>query len=203
MNDGVQQFRFAVVLLAAGRSRRMGTSKLLLPWKGTSVLGHLLELWRELGAQQVAVVCAGDRTDVTDELDRLEFNAADRIVNPEPDRGMFSSIQCAARWSGWMPGLTHWAIALGDQPHLAGETLSRLSQFTAVRPGRICQPTYAGHKAHPVFLPWRDFRELATTDAVHLKQFLEEREVAMCEIDDPGLVWDIDTPEDYRRISGG
>src|SRR6188474_1351391 len=91
----------AVILLAAGASSRMGRPKMLLPWRGTSVLGHLIAQWVQLGARQVAVVCGAADRAIADELDRLEFPAHDRICNPTPEKGMFSSIQCAARWPGW------------------------------------------------------------------------------------------------------
>ena len=90
----------AVVILAAGRSVRMGRPKLLLPWGQTSVLGHLLGQWQALRVGQTAVVCAAGDDGIHAELDRLGFPAADRICNPAPDRGMFSSIQCAANQSG-------------------------------------------------------------------------------------------------------
>ena len=70
---------------------------MLLPWEGTSVIGHLVCRWRALGAAQVAVVCAADDAAMRADLDRLEFPAADRIFNPDPSRRMFSSILCAAR----------------------------------------------------------------------------------------------------------
>ena len=55
-----EAFRLGAVILAAGRSLRMGRPKLLLPWGETSVLGHLLNQWRQVGAAQVAVVHAAD-----------------------------------------------------------------------------------------------------------------------------------------------
>src|SRR6516225_5725334 len=108
-SDVVTLRQLGVVILGAGRSSRMGRPKLLLPWGETSVLGHLAGQWRGLGAGQVTVVCAGGDDTLAAELDRLEFSAENRIVNPEPTRGMFSSIQCAALWSGWRHELTHWA----------------------------------------------------------------------------------------------
>ncbi len=202
MNDLASAFRFGVAVLGAGRSRRMGQSKLLLPWKGTSVIGHLIRVWRGTGASQIAVVCAGDQPDVINELDRLGFDAGSRILNPNPDLGMFSSIQCAARWSGWKTGLTHWVIALGDQPHLRQRTLATLCAFAAAHIGHICQPAYRGRAAHPVILPRNDFQELASAEAHDLKAFLARRNVLRCEVEDPGLVCDMDTPEDYQRLSG-
>src|ERR1017187_4844161 len=86
-------FSLGVIILAAGRSARMGKPKLLLPWGKTSVLGHLIEQWRALGADQIAVVCAPGDVAVRAELDRLGVLEGNRIGNPAPERGMFSSVQ--------------------------------------------------------------------------------------------------------------
>src|SRR4051812_5400227 len=117
--------QIGAVVLAGGRSRRMGRPKLLLPWKSTSVIGHLIDQWQSLGVSQICVVCAADDQALAQELNRLGFPEALRILNPLPERGMFSSIQCAARWPGWNPTLTHWAIILGDQPHLSPASLRK------------------------------------------------------------------------------
>jgi molybdenum cofactor cytidylyltransferase len=196
-----RRFSLGVVILAAGRSSRMGRPKLLLPWRGTSVLGHLIRQWRALGAKQIAVVCAPDNRAMRLELDRLGFPADNRIVNPVPLRGMFSSIQCAAKWPGWQAGLRHWAIVLGDQPHLEPHTLRRLLSFSSAHPASVCQPARRGHGRHPVLLPRGVFRRVATTTAATLKEFLtaSPQRVAFCEVDDPGLDLDIDRPEDYQN----
>jgi molybdenum cofactor cytidylyltransferase len=194
-------FSVGVVILAAGRSARMGRPKLLLPWGKTSVLGHLIWQWRALGAKQVAVVCApGDRA-IQAELDRLGFAEKDRIINPTPERGMFSSIQCAAQWPGWQAALTHWAIVLGDQPHLRPQTLRQVLDFSAAHPTKVCQPARRGHGRHPVLLPKTVLRQLAGSAAATLKEFLvaPSREAALCEVDDPGMEVDIDRPEDYDK----
>ncbi|MEO8427462.1 MAG: NTP transferase domain-containing protein, partial [Verrucomicrobiota bacterium] len=141
--------KLAVVLLAAGASSRMGRPKLLLPWGATTVLGHLVEQWTRLKTEHLAVVCAvGDHT-VEAELDRLSFPSHNRIVNSTPASGMFGSIQCAARWAGWKPGLTRWVIVLGDQPHLRRETLRRLVDFAGEHRQAVCQPSRAGRPRHP------------------------------------------------------
>ena len=191
----------AVVILAAGRSVRMGQPKLLLPWGPTSVLGHLVGQWQALRAGQTAVVCAAGDEGIRAELDRLGFPATDRICNPAPDRGMFSSIQCAAQWAEWKAGLTHWAIVLGDQPLVRGETLRRLLEFSAARPEMICQPARGGHGRHPVVLPRAIFLALADSTAPTLKEALKAStgQVAFCPVDDPGLEVDIDRPEDYDK----
>jgi molybdenum cofactor cytidylyltransferase len=190
-----------VVILAAGASSRMGRPKLLLPWEGTTVIGHLLRQWQTLGATQIVVVCAVANTALADELDRLGFPPANRICNPQPERGMFSSIQCAAGWSGWQSNVTHWVITLGDQPQVRLETLKRLVDFAAAHPASICQPAHKGHGRHPVILPADDFSGLKDSQAMNMKEYLSAGgySVARCEMDDPGLDLDLDEPADYER----
>ncbi len=179
----------------------MGRPKLLLPWGETTVLGHLLSQWTRLGAGQIAVVCQPGDTALHTELDRLQFPAVQRIPNPDPDRGMFSSIQCAARWDGWKAEVKSIALALGDQPHLSLALLEEILGFARRHPGKICQPGRAGHGRHPVFLPVTNFREIATSNAETLKQFLamHSADLELLEMNDPGLDLDLDRPEDYQR----
>lgn len=186
-----------VIILAAGASRRMGRQKMLLPWGGSTVLGHVIQMWGGLGAGHVAVVIARGSA-VEGELDRLGICTEDRIINSDPERGMFSSIQSAAQWNGWRQSLTHWAIVLGDQPHLGQTTLERLLEFAARHPAQVCQPSRAGRGRHPVVLPASSFQRLRNARSAHLKEFLAGEEVCRCEIDDSGLDLDLDSPEDYE-----
>jgi molybdenum cofactor cytidylyltransferase len=193
--------KLAVVILAAGASSRMGRPKLLLPWKDTSVLGHLLQQWRALGAAQIAVVTTAANQPLQDELDRLGVPGSQRILNPQPERGMFSSVQCAAHWDGWSPSSTHWAMALGDQPLVQRETLRGLLDFAGAHADQVAQPSRNGRGRHPVILPGAILARLKHSAAENLKQFLVTGgvPVARCEMDDPGLDLDLDEPADYER----
>ena len=164
-------FAVGVVILAAGSSSRMGRPKLLLPWGETTVVGHLIEQWKKAGARQIAVVCAANVPAAQAELDRLRFPRENRILNPSPERGMFSSIQCAANWPAWNANLTHWIITLGDQPHLRAETLQALLDFGAAHAGKICQPLRQGRRRHPMLLPRNMFLALKNSTARDLNFF--------------------------------
>jgi len=190
--------RMGVVLLAAGRSRRMGRPKLLLPWRDSSILGDAIQLWRSLGVEHLAVAHAVDDDPMEKELDRLGLTSDQRIPNPFPDQGMFSSIQAAARWGGWRKDLTRWAIVLGDQPRARPATLRSLLDFSARQPSVICQPSRRGRPRHPVVLPSLTFASLAGSKAKDLKEFLSPLSRALMESDDEGLDLDVDTPADYR-----
>jgi molybdenum cofactor cytidylyltransferase len=182
----------------------MGRPKLLLPWRDTTVIGHLLKQWRELGAAQIGIVLRPQDAALAAELDRLGFPRADRIENPQPERGMFSSILSAAGWPGWKDEIATWVIVLGDQPHLRPETLRQLLEFHGANAGAICQLEFDGHAQHPVLLPRRAFNKLKASHAETLKDFLKQTSVRSVHypVDDPGLAMDLDTPEDYLRAQG-
>jgi CTP:molybdopterin cytidylyltransferase MocA len=151
---------------------------------------------------QIGVVLAAGETELPAELDRLGVPQVDRIFNPAPERGMFSSIQCAVRWPGWRSGLSHWVISLGDQPHLRGDTLRGLVEFAVLHSDRICQPIRNGRPRHPVLLPKSAFVQLAESTVGTLKEFLEKYPSGrrFWAVDDPGLDLDLDTPADYARV---
>jgi len=192
---------FAVVILAAGASQRMGRSKLLLRWRDTTALGHIRKNWDSLGSLQTCVVHAASDATVSAELDRLGHPAGNRISNSTPETGMFGSIQCAARWKGWNPDATHWLVTLGDQPQIRWETLRSLVQHAFVHSDNICQPSFNNRPKHPVILPRDSFLELADSNATDLKTFLAERShrIALMDSSDPGLDFDLDTPADYQE----
>lgn len=190
----------AVIILGAGASTRMGRSKLLLPWNKTTVIGHLVETWRNLWPAQLAVVCPEESDDLQAELDRVGVADDERIVNPNPERGMFSSIQCAARWDGWREDLTHFAVSLGDQPLVKAETLRGLIQFAeAAAPHNVCQPSRSGSGRHPVIVPAFLFFQLGDSPSPDLKHFLADRVSERWETDDAGLDVDLDEPADYEK----
>ncbi|MFO1497616.1 MAG: nucleotidyltransferase family protein [Verrucomicrobiota bacterium] len=192
-------FRLGVVLLAAGASMRMGKPKLLLPWGETSVLGHLLQQWRRLGPEQIAVVSSAASTALDPELAQHGVGQDDRIFNLHPEQGMFSSVQSAARWNGWHEWITHWALVLGDQPQIGMETLRQVLTFAQSQPGQVCQPSYRHRPRHPVVLPKPFWQRLADASETTLKQFLlaQPETTALIEIADPALDLDLDTPDEY------
>ena len=194
-----------VIILGAGASLRMGRPKLLLPWNRSTVIGHVLSQWRDLGAMQIAVVLRPDDNPLMSELDRIRLPETNRIQNPQPEAGMFSSILCAARWAGWRKEISHWAIVLGDQPHLRADPLADLLFFSVLHSESICQPMAGGRAAHPVILPRPVFAELMTTPAATLKDFLKQSAATNNQrffaINDPLFALDMDTPEDYERLT--
>ena len=154
-----------------------------------------------IGAGQIAVVHHPNDSALFAELDRLNLPSEDRIENPQPELGMFSSIVCAANWTGWRNEISSWAIALGDQPHLQTGTLRTLLEFAAQNPDAICQPQFGGTRRHPVILPRTAIEALKQTRAGNLRDFLKQTSLpsVKCPMTDPGwrLTWT------RRRITTG
>jgi molybdenum cofactor cytidylyltransferase len=192
---------FGVVILAAGASTRMGRCKLLLPWGQNTILTQLLDQWRSIGVAQIAPVIDPSNQVLREALTDAGFSPLDWIENPSPQLGMFSSLQEASRWTGWLSIFTHWVISLGDQPHIQISTLCLLLDAARKNPTRICQPTLHGRTAHPIILPANNFRELAQCDSPNLRAYVRTCETLRLRlrVEDPGVSEDLNTPEDYAR----
>jgi molybdenum cofactor cytidylyltransferase len=193
-----------VAIMAAGESRRMGTPKLCLPWKGSSVLGHLLAQWREAGAEKIVVVHAGAGSPVAVELERLGVSPEMQAVTIAPEREMMGSVATAARLAAKEGALTHLIIALGDQPHLRVETLRDLLLACEIAQGKIVRVVHRGAAGHPIALPSSLLVELGATSCATLREFLGLIKSPVLDLtcDDSGVLMDIDTPDDYARAVG-
>jgi len=192
-----------IAILAAGESRRMGQPKLCLPWGQTTILGHLLDQWREAGADKTLIVHGPGETPVTRELDRLGIPASQRAATVAMERGMMGSVVTAARQALRDPSLTHLVIALGDQPHLRTDTFRKLLRACATSPGKLIRIVHQNKAGHPIALPAHVLAELNATSSETLRDFLRLKEMPVCDLttDDSGVLLDVDTPSDYARAS--
>jgi len=193
-----------IAILAAGESRRMGKPKICLPWKETTVLGHLLEQWTKAGAEKILVIHPQEKTaPVIAELDRLKIPFGQRAATLAPERGMMGSVVTAASWATKDSSLTHLIIALGDQPHLRTETLRDLLDLCAASPGKIVRCVHNGKPGHPLALPASLLPDLSQTSSATLRDFLglQERPVVDLTTSDSGILLDLDTPDDYAKAS--
>ena len=124
-----------------------------------------------------------------------------RTENPQPERGMFTSILCAAHSDGWRKEISTWVVVLGHQLHLRAETLRLLLKQGAQHPAAICQPEFQGRARHPVLLPRLALDELKQSQAQTLNEFLKQTSCQLdkCSIEDSGLSFDLDRPEYFEK----
>jgi CTP:molybdopterin cytidylyltransferase MocA len=173
-------------VLAAGSGTRMGAPKAELVVAGARLLDRAVAVAREAGCTPVfAVVRAG--TEVTD---------AQTVINPDPDRGMRSSLILAVEAAAAADAL---AVLLVDAPGIDAEAVRIV--VAAWVPGRIAVGRYADARGHPTVMApelWRAALEIAGPDE-GARAFLAAHSELVDEVDVPGDPADLDTPDDLTR----
>jgi molybdenum cofactor cytidylyltransferase len=187
----------AAIILAAGRSRRMGTQKLLLPLAGQTVIGHIFDQVVGAGVGHIYVVASVDRQAVTEVLGGHDFTL---VENPNPDGDMLSSIRCGLR--ALPANIDAALICLGDQPGIQTALVVQLLRLYEQSKCGIALPIASGKRGHPVMLSSKYFGEvLADFDDVGLQGLLQAHPDDICflAVDDPDQLSDMDYPPDYER----
>jgi molybdenum cofactor cytidylyltransferase len=194
--------RLAAVLLAAGRSTRMGgPNKLLVPIDGKPMVRHAAEAARAAGVAEIVVVTGH----MAAEVERALAGLAVRIVhNPDHASGLASSLRAGIAALG--PDIDGAFVLLGDMPRIAARHLQSLAAAFDPAAGRgIVVPTRAGRRGNPVLWGrafFKAFRDLdGDVGARHLIGAHPEA-VAEVEMPDEASLLDIDTPEALAALRG-
>lgn len=191
----------AGVVLAAGRSERMGNPKALLDFRGRPFVVAVLEALEALDFKHRVVVLGPDAPRVRPVL---APHAALVVENHDPDSGPIGSLRAAlvALEPVRPTALLAWPV---DIPHVRIGTIERLQEAHERTGGPAVVPTFGGRRGHPVIWDASVFQELATSPAATREgaravlRRLGEHVVAVA-VDDPAVLDDIDTPQDYERL---
>ena len=191
----------AAVVLAAGESRRMGRPKLLLPYRGTTIIESVLAAVRGAAVDRTIVVLGFGRG-LIEPLVRP--SAVEIVVNPDPGRGMLSSVQAGLAALPPEPGAAF--IVPGDHPDLTPEVFAALLEARRDSGRGLVVPVFGGKGGHPLLvdLSYRD--EISRLDpAAGLRGLLTLFPADVCRLPwaDAGVAVDIDTPDDFRRATAG
>jgi molybdenum cofactor cytidylyltransferase len=187
----------AAILLAAGQSRRMGTCKQLLPLAGTTVIGRCLETLQAGGVSDIVVVVSPAGHDVAETA--LRCSGVKTAVNEDPSGDMASSVRCGR---DALPAVVRSVIvAPGDIPLVQPATVQALISTAVHNPSCIIIPTHAGRRGHPLLLPCIILDELAGSLTLRDVVRSDPGRVIELDVPDAGILLDMDTPEDYRRLT--
>ena len=184
------------VVLAAGESKRMGRPKQVLPYGRSTILETVLDHVLASPVDGTLVVLGAAADKVAPLLAKLPVET---IVNPDFRSGMLSSVQRGIRA---LPASARAAlIFLGDQPAVGPETSGRVLAAYRVSGRGIVLPVHAGRGGHPLLIDLKYRAEIDGLSAgIGLRELLVRHpdDIFRVEIDDPGVLLDIDTPEDYH-----
>lgn len=186
------------IVLAAGLSTRMGQVKPLLPWGKQTVIEHILSVLRDCSVEEILVITGHEREAVEQ---RLAGRPVQAVFNPHYASGeMLSSIQVGLRAASVEAEAA--LIVLGDQPALERSVVDHI--IAAYRSGQkqIVAPSYQMRRGHPLLIGRNYWEEIcALSEGQTLRDFLRRvgEAVHHVEVTTPGVLQDMDTPDDYRR----
>jgi molybdenum cofactor cytidylyltransferase len=186
------------VILAAGESKRMGQPKLLLPWENSTILETVV--WKALSTRSdgILVVLGADREKIGDLIKKAPVKT---VYNQHYKEGMLSSVRAGLTA---LPSGTRAAIfALGDQPLIPPEAFDLLLDSFAASEKGIILPTFRGKRGHPLLVDMKYKDEiLGLDDRIGLRGLLQAHpgEILEVPINDPGILKDIDSPDEYRAL---
>ena len=186
----------AVVILAAGASRRMGRPKLTLPWHGSeTIIEHVVDIYRSAGAAPIVIVMAEKDETLARVLTGLDV----RQVEASPGFGMLSSVKTGLA-ALEDTDIEAALLAPGDHPLLDPGTVDLLIDAWRTRKASIIAPSIDGRRGHPILVArsmWPAIVSLAPDST--LRDFLHDRgdEIEYVVVTDEGAIRDIDTPQDY------
>ena len=186
------------IVLAAGEGTRLGGGKQLLPFAGKTLLECVVDTALASSLQQLVVVLGHRAGELRSLLAGRDLLLVD---NPRYRQGQSTSLQAGLQA---VPTQSEAALfLLGDQPLLAPGTIDRLLAAYAATPSPIVLPVYAGRRGNPVLFSRETFPELSalrgdsgarTLFATYAGRLLR------VPVNDPGILLDVDTREDYRRL---
>jgi molybdenum cofactor cytidylyltransferase len=190
--------KIAGVILSGGASRRMGTPKALLQFQNETFLDRLIRVFSAVCDPIIVVVGQhADRIQSGIERGRQALFA----VNPDPERGMLSSLQCGL---ALVPADAEAAMFLPvDHPHIALDTVQEVAALFRRDRAPVTVPTYLGEHGHPVCIARPLIDELLALPPEAKASDVIHRHVPATlylEVADPAVVTDVDDPAAYADL---
>jgi molybdenum cofactor cytidylyltransferase len=188
------------IVLAAGASSRMGRPKTLLSIGGSTFVGRVLGALADAGADPLVLVTR-EPTDVASAWHDPRAAGVRVVVNDAPDRGQLSSLLCAV--DALSPEPVAVVMTLVDVPLVRPETVRQLIDRYHASGAPLVRPTFEGRHGHPVIFAGALLTELRTAEVTAGAKPIVHRFASLgvdVAVADPGILVDVDTPDDYARL---
>lgn len=183
------------IVLAAGESTRMGSPKMLLSYNGMTVIEQVISNVLAAGVSDVMIVLGSGREEIVRGIAKYPVL---HCYNDNYKNGMLSSVQCGF---ASLPEHSRAALIMpGDQPMIGPREISRVIMSWKASGKGIVMPVYNSRRGHPLIvdIKYRD-EVLALPTEEGLRSLADHHpdDVLEAETDDPSVLRDIDTREDY------
>jgi molybdenum cofactor cytidylyltransferase len=190
------------IVLAGGKSSRMGRPKALLPIGplGETFFDRITRTLLDAGINDVVVVVGGDAHTIRAGV--RPRNGVRIVENPDYEQGQLTSLLAGLRAIDAAHS-TAALVTLIDVPLVSAATIRKLIATQREHDAPVVRPVSSGRHGHPVIFGRKLFSELERADPAHgAKPVVRSHAADMIEVpvDDEGAFTDIDTPEDYERF---
>ena len=192
----------AIILLAAGASSRMGTIKQLLPWKGSVLINHMLEVACSSIATEVVLILGANAKEIKQVL--VPQAGVSIIGNESWANGLGKSLSRGMEYiMEKHAGIAAVLVMLCDQPLIEAGYLNRMITSFHEGKGQIIATAYGDHKGVPALFSARYFTELQSLgNDFGARELLKKHQDEIYPLSAGNILLDIDTPQDYERLLG-
>jgi molybdenum cofactor cytidylyltransferase len=185
----------SAILLAAGRSKRMGKLKQLMPLGESTIIERAIDNLSSSAVDEVIVVLGHKAEEIKEAISAKPAKIA---LNPNYGEGMSTSIIAGLKLVD--PRAEAVMLALGDLPLVDSQTINHLIDEFRKSDKGIALPAYKGKRGHPVILAIRYQPELLELKGdIGAREIIKRhpKDVLEVAVDSGGVISDIDTKEDY------
>jgi CTP:molybdopterin cytidylyltransferase MocA len=188
------------IVLAAGKSTRMGRAKATLPLAGETFLSRIVRTFSSAGIDDIVVVVGHEADRITASL--VQSGTVARVVpNPHYERGQLSSLQTGL--NAIAPGVAGALVTLVDVPLVSSATVRAVVERYRLTRAPIVRPTRGSEHGHPVLVDRSLFELLLRADPEGGAKDIVRAHASSAgdlAIDDEGAFLDIDTMDVYQRV---
>ncbi|OGV96886.1 hypothetical protein A2W24_03715 [Microgenomates group bacterium RBG_16_45_19] len=193
--------RTAAIVLAAGKSERMGRNKLLLKLGQKTLIDIILDALEDSKIGEIVVVLGHKSEEIMDAINH-RLSRVKVVVNERYEEGMTSSFKTGLKQTGSVDATF---LILGDEPILDWKFLNAMEEEMEKRQDEasIISPIYKGKKGHPILFHRRLFEEiLGLKDKEVMRDVIHRHIGQLLTVEAPQwTIMDIDTPDDFARMS--
>jgi molybdenum cofactor cytidylyltransferase len=184
----------SAIVLAAGKSERMGSPKALLPISGRTFLENIIDAVSRTSIEETVVVVGHHRKEI-----EAAVKLQSVVFNPDYEKGMITSFQAGIRALSW--DASGAVLFLVDHPLVEPATIEAM--IANLAPNRIVLPTFQGRRGHPVLFASEVLEEvlaLPSSEGANIVVRKDPNRIVEVPVNAPGILVDVDTPEQFEKL---
>ena len=193
--------KIPVIILAAGESKRMGIPKGLLNYQGKTFLSYQIDQVSNMGFSKIVVVLGKNEKIYQEKIPELKKHTI--IVNPAPEKGQFSSIQCGLLSLSNVSQSGAFILPI-DVPCPDYDVWEQLAIELLLSDANVSIPEFQGKKGHPVLLSEEFKQHLLSCDSESRLDFkihkqIDEHKAKVISVNDKNITLNINTLEEWKE----